>query len=744
MPSKSNIKTNKILQPKSSAKKISVKPKKKDKDFIYALDVRPDTVDFRDLMYLPTLKEVPREIKLNDFKKRYKNIQILDQGKEGTCTGYALANVANYLLKTRADSPDFESVSPDMLYEFAKRYDEWPGEKYSGSSIRGAIKAWHKHGVCSKETWNIFRKMKSEKSKYDFFVKDSQSRPLGAYFRVNHKDLVAMHNAMAEVGILYASSNVHENWKKPVKRKKNTGRNNVNDYEYVVEFDSDNYHILGGHAFSIVAYDQDGFWIQNSWGEDWGDKGFAKIFYDDWLLNGTDVWVVRLGVPVNILSGDARSSAFSISGHANSESSFYEFRPHIISIGNDGKLKETGTYGNNENDLKNILKAMDNVIEEYSKKNPDAWKKKRIIFYAHGGLVPEESVLQRLSDYRETMLNYGIYPVFFMWHSDLWSSLKNILTDSLSKRKTEDFLGGIKGFMLDRLDDFLEYISRLPGKILWDEMKENALGATGNKDGAARIFLKLLSEKIGKDDSYELHLIGHSAGSIFLAPLVEYITAKGKISAGSLSGENGLGKTISTCTLWAPACTTDMFMKYYKPAIENGSIEDFNLYTLSDNAELEDNCAGIYNKSLLYLVSNAFEEEPRIPVTLPFGTQIFGMEKFINPAFWNDDEKKKINNSKMAELFESYRKTAVDIQSLFSKYKIDWIKSPDDSQKSNSQTHGGFDDDKKCVESSFAAILSDKGKAAKKNKEALPVNIKHSAVYINERMHKLAGKMKAN
>src|SRR3546814_14394420 len=39
--------------------------------------------------------------------------------------------------------------------------------------------------------------------------------PLGAYFRVNHKDLVAMHAAFAEVGVLYASGAVHEGWIDP-------------------------------------------------------------------------------------------------------------------------------------------------------------------------------------------------------------------------------------------------------------------------------------------------------------------------------------------------------------------------------------------------------------------------------------------------------------------------------------------------------------------------------------------------
>ena len=35
--------------------------------------------------------------------------------------------------------------------------------------------------------------------------------------------------------------------------------------------------------------------------------------------------------------------------------------------------------------------------------------------------------------------------------------------------------------------------------ILWDEMKENAMGAANNIDGGARKFLKLLSDKIGND-----------------------------------------------------------------------------------------------------------------------------------------------------------------------------------------------------------------------------------------------------
>ncbi|MBL8752094.1 MAG: C1 family peptidase [Planctomycetes bacterium] len=38
--------------------------------------------------------------------------------------------------------------------------------------------------------------------------------------------------------------------------------------------------IYGGHAVTIVGYDDRGFLIKNSWGENWGDRGYATILYD--------------------------------------------------------------------------------------------------------------------------------------------------------------------------------------------------------------------------------------------------------------------------------------------------------------------------------------------------------------------------------------------------------------------------------------------------------------------------------
>src|SRR4051812_27736248 len=55
------------------------------------LDARPDTADFRDRMYEATLVEVPPRIELETYMN--KGVPILNQGKEGACTGFGLATV---------------------------------------------------------------------------------------------------------------------------------------------------------------------------------------------------------------------------------------------------------------------------------------------------------------------------------------------------------------------------------------------------------------------------------------------------------------------------------------------------------------------------------------------------------------------------------------------------------------------------------------------------------------------------
>ena len=249
----------------------------------FRYDARPDEADFRDLLYQPSLINVPPEAHLDTWKRR--KVPVLNQGPEGSCTGFALATVVHYLQRTRAGQTDKELVSPRMLYEMAKIYDRWAGEDYEGSSCRGAVKGWHKHGVCLEQTWpytagELDRTLTPEREA------DAAKRPLGAYYRVNSHNLTHMHTALAEVGVLYVSSQVHTGWQ------------NVGADGKVVQTDE----MIGGHAFALIGYDSTGFWFQNSWGEAWGFQGCGHLTYSDWLKNGMDAWVCRAGVPVQLSS----------------------------------------------------------------------------------------------------------------------------------------------------------------------------------------------------------------------------------------------------------------------------------------------------------------------------------------------------------------------------------------------------------------------------------------------------------
>ena len=406
-------------------------------------------------MFEPTLIEVQTERPLDEYRKM--KVPILDQGTEGACTGFGLATVVHYLLRTRDVIRDDDEISPRMLYDMARRYDEWPGEKYSGSSARGAMKGWHKHGVCSRSHWIYDRKLEKQDTK--LFTKryeDALRRPLGAYFRVNHKDLIAMHAAITEVGILYATSQVHEGWQ-------NVGTDGV------IQWTPES-QIIGGHAFAIVAYDQKGFWIQNSWADDWGKDGYAQISYDDWLANGSDIWVARLGAPVILRSRESVSRSVGVASQGSRSYVFCDLRPHIISLGNNGQLKTDGTYGTSEDDVKEIFSQLSDRIDASGSTI------KHLLLYAHGGLTAEDSAIQKVADLRPTLLDAGVYPISFIWRTDLWSTIRNILQDAVTRRRPEGFLDNAKDFMLDRLDDGLEPIARAAGgHRVWAEMQQNAM-----------------------------------------------------------------------------------------------------------------------------------------------------------------------------------------------------------------------------------------------------------------------------
>ena len=150
-----------------------------------------------------------------------------------------------------------------------------------------------------------------------------------------------------------------------------------------------------------------------------------------------------------------------------------------------------------------------------------------------------------------------------------------------------------------------------------------------------------------------------------------------------MKGETGLGVPIETCTLWAPACTVRLFKRTYLKVFEQRQIKNLAVFNLTDDAEKDDHCARVYNKSLLYLVSNAFESKPRIPLFRD-GVPILGMQKFV--------------------------KKDRELQALFRKRTADYVLAPNQEEEgsvraSKATSHGDFDDDESTVKATLARIL---------------------------------------
>ncbi|MGH7410641.1 MAG: C1 family peptidase, partial [Candidatus Methylomirabilis sp.] len=183
------------------------------------LDVRPDDTDARDYIFQPSLALLPDRLD----HRRY--APILDQGAEGACVGFSLATVINVSLNRRSRDisprhrgkrPGPVRVSPRMLYEMGRRYDEWAGERYEGTSLRGAMKGWHKHGVTTDQLWPYRVRRKGKRVADREFTleraQDAMRRPLGAYYRITDSDVSHLQAALMEADAVLVSAWIHSGW----------------------------------------------------------------------------------------------------------------------------------------------------------------------------------------------------------------------------------------------------------------------------------------------------------------------------------------------------------------------------------------------------------------------------------------------------------------------------------------------------------------------------------------------------
>lgn len=634
-------------RPKSSPKKKTTAPAAALRARPFRTVAKPDAFDERDRPFRPNVSVTPKTVfypGLNQLSRKH-------QGATNACTGFALSTVIEYLLK-KSDREPLAAISPYMLYSMARRYDEFPGStEDSGSSLRGALKGWFKHGACAHRLYSSIKMPAATGQLDDDWWLDAVRRPLGAYFRIDTRSITDMHAALNEVGVLYASAGCHPGW--------DEGSDAVSEGgEGIWIIPAMGIGALHpGHAFAIVGYNELGFLIQNSWGTEWGTQGIAVLTYDDWLRNAMDCWVVQLGVVTHEHKEIARSVSLrtdrqgKVTLAAGRVLRNREISPFIVNMGNNGLLSNSGAFRTKPDDVRAIVDVQLAVARKL-------WglegKPLDVCVYMHGGLVDEENAAEAAAEWIPLLYENRIFPVFLMWETDFISTVMNVLGDAV--KGVPRTTGGIGEKLEQWWNQRLERWLARPGTVIWGEMKQNAQAmsqpipnAPDEKQAGAVLLYKHFRSHVESKD-VRMHLVGHSAGAIVASYFVDELVRAG--------GE------VESLSFMAPAVRVDKFQQLVKPHLASGRVKRYQQFHLSEQAEQDDPTCGPYRRSLLYLVSESFEGGTTTP--------LLGMHKYF---------------------------TSLMAQDPFPVKKLHVSPAAADPQRPDvppvaSSTHGGFDNDR--------------------------------------------------
>lgn len=198
---------------------------------------------------------------------------ISDQGTSGACVGYATADgVLRWLYVKEKMLNETEKPSVRFIWMANKETDDLRAYPTSfldsaGTSTKLALKVAKKYGCVPHERLPMKGKL-SNMNPTVFFSIAAQYR-ISAYFNLyagSSDKISALKLWIAQHGPVLSRLDVDDAFKKA---SKTDGRLETYDPGDKKE----------GHAVCLVGYTPAHFIVRNSWGEKWGDKGFAYASY---------------------------------------------------------------------------------------------------------------------------------------------------------------------------------------------------------------------------------------------------------------------------------------------------------------------------------------------------------------------------------------------------------------------------------------------------------------------------------
>ena len=207
-----------------------------------------------------------------EFSRRDLTPQVKNQGRIGSCVGHSGRVVYG-------DTLDFDGKEPSAMwiYKKGKIHDPFPGEDYSGTTIKGACRGLIKEGCCEEKFWPY---VDSEDAQMlEGAAENAAQYKIDAYYTIPKQNHDLIKKALLKE-TLWTSFRVHRHFYY-------TPKSGIVDSEKYLASDN-----VGGHAVAMTGWkiiNGDLYWeFQNSWGTSFGDRGFFYLessLYEQVLIN---------------------------------------------------------------------------------------------------------------------------------------------------------------------------------------------------------------------------------------------------------------------------------------------------------------------------------------------------------------------------------------------------------------------------------------------------------------------------
>jgi C1A family cysteine protease len=238
----------------------------------------PDLGDQRDHEYRV---EAPVVLPVQ-FDLRPQCPPVYDQGQLGSCTANSIAAAVEFE-RLKQKLPDF--VPSRLFIYYNERVMENSVASDSGAQIRDGIKSVNQQGVCPEPEWPYVISKFTKKPAAKCYA-DARKDKVLSYSRLN-QDVNTMKQCLASGYPFVFGFTVYESFESAAVAQ--TG---------IAPMPKPGEASVGGHAVAGVGYDDAKQWfiVRNSWGPEWGMKGYFTLPYayltDTNLAN--DFWTIRV------------------------------------------------------------------------------------------------------------------------------------------------------------------------------------------------------------------------------------------------------------------------------------------------------------------------------------------------------------------------------------------------------------------------------------------------------------------